>query len=182
MRIPVERGARLHMLRLWPFCFLMFFLLRFWLFCLRWLWLRLFHFCLPRLWLLDIMYISIGFITFYLYLLLSSLSADFTMIVQHYSCLYCLSYFVFIHVLIIGIRGKNWGICGVTKRAVTMPPSAIKLFSDCPFPFVWYSAKRGCTSPLSLQGCYALRLFLRSADCRPVLCTVLQMYLSKRVL
>ena len=77
-------------------------------------------------WLLDIMYISIGFITFYLYLLLSSLSVDFTRIVQHYSCLYCLSYFVFIHVLIIGIRGKNWGICGVTKRAVTMPPLCYK--------------------------------------------------------
>ena len=128
------------------------------------------------------MYISIGFITFYLYLLLSSLSVDFTRIVQHYSCLYCLSYFVFIHVLNIEIRGKNWGICGVTKRAVTMPPSAIKLFSDCPFLFVWCSVKRGYINPLSLQGCYALRLSLRSADYLPALCTVLQMYLSKRVL
>ena len=129
------------------------------------------------------MYISIGFITFYLFSLLSSLSADFTRIVQHYSCLYCLSHFVFIHVLIIEIRGRNWGICGVTKRAVTMPPpAAITLFSDCPFPFAWCSVKRGCISPLSLQGCYALRLSLMSADCRPALCTVLQMYLSKRVL
>lgn len=65
------------------------------------------------------MYISIGFIIFYLYLLLSSLSADFTRFVRHYPCLYCLPYFAIIHVLIIEIRGRNWGICEVTKRAVT---------------------------------------------------------------
>lgn len=62
------------------------------------------------------MYISIGFIIFYLCLLLSSPNADFTKIVQHYSRLYALSYFVFIYVLIIEIRGSFWGICGVAKR------------------------------------------------------------------
>ena len=98
--------------------------------------------------LLDIMNKSIGFITFYLYLLLSSLSADFTMIVQHYSCLYCLSYFVFIHAYIIQIRGTNWGIRGGNEKGgQNAAPTAITRFSDCPFPFVWYSVKHGCINP-----------------------------------
>ena len=133
--------------------------------------------------LLDKKYISIGFITFYLYLLLSSLSADFTMIVQHYSCLYCLSYFVFIHAYIIQIRGTNWGIRGGNEKGgQNAAPTAITRFSDCPFPFVWYSVKHGCINPWSLQGCYAQEWSLRSADFLPALCTSLQKYLLKRVM
>lgn len=144
---------------------------------------RLLHSCLFRFRLLDIMYIIIGFIIFCLYSWLCFETLDFTGIVQCHPCLYRLSCFVFIHVHTIQISGTNWGIRGVTKRAVTMPPPATIILSlNCPFPFVWYSVKRGCINPSSLQGCYAPEWFLRSADFLPALCTVSQKYPLKRVL
>ncbi len=85
--------------------------------------------------LVDSQNINIGFIIFCLYSWLCFETIDFTGIVQYHSCLYRLSCFVFIHVHTIQIRGTNWGIRGVTKRAVTMPPpAAITLSLNCPFP------------------------------------------------